>query len=362
MARIYTPPSGETIKLPWGFQINTDLVPLEEMRAKFSEPPLSRSARLRLAWMDYYAQTANVSLTCRRFGISRKTFYHWFKRYNPSQPQTLEDRSRAPRRRRQPEITALQEERITILRRQHFRYSKFKLAVLYQREYDEPISSWKIQRVIQRRRLYYHPAKNQRIQHRRLAGQKKKRITELKREPHTGFLVCLDAVVIYWNSLKRYIFTAIDRHSKLAFARMYTTKSSRSAADFLNRLFWLLDGRIENLQTDNGSEFQGYFAQTLARLPITHYLSRPHTPKDNPVNEHWNGTLQREFLDFGNFTPDPLQFNRRLTDWLMEYNFRRPHQTLGYETPIDFHYQHHRVLPMYPSSTFSCLPNRFLLC
>lgn len=349
--RLYTLPSGETIKLPWGFHVTADLVPWEEMQAKLTEPPLSKNARLRLRWMDYYARTANVVATCRHFGISRKTFYHWFKCYSPNRPQTLEDHSRAPHKRRQPEITALQEERIASLRREYIRYGKIKLALIYQQRYKEKISSWKIQRVIERRNLYYHPVKNQRIQKRRLSGQKKKCITELKRESRIGFLVCIDAVVIYWNSLKRYIFTGIDRHSKIAFARMYTTKSSKNAADFLNRLFWLLDGRIENLQTDNGSEFQGLFSRTLLSLPITHYLSRPHTPKDNPVNEHWNGTLQREFLDLGNFTTDPLLFNERLTEWLVEYNFKRPHQTLGYQTPIDFHYQHHRVLPMCPSST-----------
>ncbi|MBI4209435.1 MAG: transposase, partial [Deltaproteobacteria bacterium] len=41
------------------------------------------------------------------------------------------------------------------------------------------------------------------------------------------------------------------------------------------------------------------------------------------------------------------------TEWLIEYNFHRPHQALGYQTPIAFHYQHHKVLPMYPSSTVS---------
>ena len=58
--------------------------------------------------------------------------------------------------------------------------------------------------------------------------------------------------------MKRYIFTAIDRHSKVAFARMYKSKSSYNAADFLNRLCYLMDGCIENIQTDNGSEFEKY--------------------------------------------------------------------------------------------------------
>jgi transposase InsO family protein len=302
--------------------------------------------------MDYYQKTSNIALTCRYFGISRKTFYYWLRRYNPFNLRTLEDRSRAPIHRRKPEITSLQEQRIVSLRKKYIRYSKLKLAVIYQRIYQEKISSWKIQRVIQKHKLYYLPVKTAKIQRRRLRSQKKKRITELKKEKRTGFLICADVIVLYWNSLKRYIFTVIDFYSKIAFARMYTTKSSKSAKDFLNRLYYLYQAKIDNLQTDNGSEFQGYFERTIQQLPkkIQRYFNRPKTPKDNPVNESFNGTLKREFLSLGNFTPNVNIFNKNLTEWLIEYNFNRPHQALGYQTPIEFHFQHHKVLPMYPSS------------
>ncbi|MBI5229946.1 MAG: transposase [Candidatus Magasanikbacteria bacterium] len=43
--------------------------------------------------------------------------------------------------------------------------------------------------------------------------------------------------------------------------------------------------------------------------------------------------------------------NIKLTEWLIHYNFERPHQTLDYMPPINFTYKYHNVLPMYPSST-----------
>ena len=61
---------------------------------------LSREATLRLRWFEHYHKNRNASLTCRYFGISRKTFYKWKKRYNPWDLRTLETRSRAPTRRR----------------------------------------------------------------------------------------------------------------------------------------------------------------------------------------------------------------------------------------------------------------------
>jgi len=346
--------NGQRRYLPYGFHLVEDLVPLFRMSDDFSRNHLSKQAKLRLKWMDFYHRTNNASLVSRYFGISRKTFYYWKKRYNPYNLKTLEDRSRAPIKRRKPEITYLEEQRIISLRKKHLRYSKIKLAVIYRRRYHKKISSWKVQRVIQRYQLYYHPIRTAKAQRKRQRAQRTKRITELKKEPRTGFLICADVIVIYWNNLKRYIFTAIDFYSKIAFARMYTTKSSKKAQDFLKRLHYLYQGKIENLQTDNGSEFKGYFERTINQLPkpIQRYFSRPHTPKDNPANENFNGTLQREFIDLGNFTPNLKIFNKKLTEWLVEYNFKRPHQTLGYQTPIEFQFQHHKVLPMYPSSAF----------
>jgi putative transposase len=132
---------------------------------------------------------------------------------------------------------------------------------------------------------------------------------------------------------------------------MYTTHSSASAQDFLHRLHILLDGKIENVQTDNGSEFHRHFEIACEQLSLEHYWSRVKTPKDNAVNERFNRTLQDEFISLGNMTADTVTFNLNLTEWLVEYNFRRPHQTLGYLPPISFTFKYHKVLPMYPSST-----------
>jgi len=43
---------------------------------------LSREATVRLRWFEHYHKTKNASLTCRYFGISRKTFYKWKRREN----------------------------------------------------------------------------------------------------------------------------------------------------------------------------------------------------------------------------------------------------------------------------------------
>ena len=53
---------------------------------------------------------------------------------------------------------------------------------------------------------------------------------------------------------------------------------------------------------------------------------------------------------------DPEELNPELIEWLIEYNFNRPHQSLGYLAPIQYIERelakiHSLVLPMSSAST-----------
>jgi len=337
--------------LPPGFHIIYDLVPFFRIADHLQRNKLSPSAKKRLKWMDYHWKTKNVSKTSRHFDISRKTFYYWLKRYDPNNLSTLEERNRAPLQKRQREITSLQEERIISLRKRYLRESKFNIAIYYQREYGEKISSWKVQKVIEKYHLYYNPQKTAKTRRKRQRAWKKKRITELKKQKRSGFLIQIDTIVIWRNGIKRYIMTAIDVFSKIAFARFYKTPSSYNAADFLLRLNYLFQDKIENVQTDNGSEFAKYFEKACQYLGIEHYFSRTRTPKDLACLENFNRTLQEQHIQVDGFTPEILLANQRLTEWLIHNDLEKPHPCLNYLTPFEFHQKYHKVLPMYPSRT-----------
>ena len=67
---------------------------------------------LRQAWFREYQSLGNAKETCARFGISRKTFYKWLKRFKNSggNPSSLADLPRTPHhspRRTSDEIRAL---------------------------------------------------------------------------------------------------------------------------------------------------------------------------------------------------------------------------------------------------------------
>ena len=295
---------------------------------------LSKEASRRLEWMIYFETRAgtNSVLTARYFGIGRSTFHKWHRAFDETNLRTLETHSRAPKKKRGRQVVSSKDARVIALRKRYPYWGKMKLQRVYEREHKEPITSWYIQRVIETYKLYAKKRKPNAQKDRK--RQVKKRISECEKVPQIGFLIHLDTIVLHLFGTKRYVITAIDDHSKIAYARMYESHASKPAADFFKRLHFLFDEQVVNVHTDNGSEFHKHFDQTLQDLHLPHYWSRARTPKDNPSNERFNRTLKDEFLYWGNYHPDPTVFNKRLTEWLVEYNAIRPHESLNYLTPM----------------------------
>lgn len=328
---------------------------------------LSDKAQLKLEWIIFYHTSGkdNTTDTARHFGVTRKTIHKWLTRFNEVNLSTLEEKSRAPKNTRKREIDFIQRGRIRSLRNKHIKWGKMKLKRRYLKIYHEHISSWKIQKVIEEEKLYFNQVEHQKREKKRKQAQKhpKKRITEFEKKNIPNHLWHIDTVVsTLTEGGYRYLITAIDEITKLAFARLYKSHSSKQASDFLNRLTYLTEGGIMNLHHDNGSEFEKDFRKACLELKLPQWYSRPHTPKDNPVLERFNRTIQEEFVDIIDIgLEDTEEFNKRLLDWLIEYNNVRPHETLDYLTPleyIDLHYKK-EVSPMYPSSTATC--SRFLV-
>jgi len=96
-----------------------------------SIPELSKQARQRLKWFDYYnSHGCNARLTCRHFDISPQTFYRWKRRYNPKHIESLQNRSHRPRHVRQPTYSVELVKAVLRLRKEYPRWGKDKLVVL----------------------------------------------------------------------------------------------------------------------------------------------------------------------------------------------------------------------------------------
>jgi hypothetical protein len=91
----------------------------------------------------------------------------------------LADHSKDPRHKRNREVTVTQEERIRRLGERYPYHGRKKLKVLYEKEYSEEISTWKVEKVIRRYRMYTDQKKAEKIIQKRARGRQKpkKRIT-----------------------------------------------------------------------------------------------------------------------------------------------------------------------------------------
>jgi transposase len=115
-----------------------------------ADQSLGSSLHPRLAWMMCYNETHNVQEVCRKFGISRKTFYKWLKRYKSSQgdSKALTDRSRRPHR--FPRATP--EANIQILRqaKEQTGYGQRRLRVYLEQKYNISLSERTIWKILKR--------------------------------------------------------------------------------------------------------------------------------------------------------------------------------------------------------------------
>ena len=326
----------------------------ERLRSQAKSINLCRDARRRLEWMIHVKASGNVRATCRHFGIAPKIFYFWQKRFKVKGLHGLIEQSRKPKTVRKSNRISEEEVRMICLRKEHLRESAKKLSIRYRKLYpdDRPMSAYQFECVIKKHNLYYNPKKNKRLQWKKKNKGKKLRITDYKpkKKPLKTFEV--DTIVLFWGSLKFYLLTAVDRLSRVAFARLYTSHGSCAAADFLKRLVLLVGNTDFACVPDNGSEFLGNFEMAAKELGITLAYARPNTPKDKPQVERFNRTVREEFIEMGNAYLAVDEFNRRLTRWLIDYNFNRPHQSLKYLTPLEWVVKYYpRVLPMYPVHT-----------
>jgi putative transposase len=111
---------------------------------------LSKPARQRLKWFDYYySHGRSARLTCRYFGISPQTFYRWKKRYDPHRLESLENRSHRTHRLRQPTAPRELIETVLRLREEYPRWGKDKLVVLLH-EQGCQVSTSMVGRIIHR--------------------------------------------------------------------------------------------------------------------------------------------------------------------------------------------------------------------
>ncbi len=240
---------------------------------------LSKEAKRRLKWIDYYKKHKNGRKTCRYFGISQTTFYKWLHRYEEMGLKGLENRSKRPKTLRKSRVSLEHIFLITTLRKRYPAWSKYKLAVILKRDYGIVISPSTIGRILKKKGLIDGKKSNKRKRQKRRVGRQK--AERYLKEHSPGSLLYLDTKHLTFLGKTFYQFTAIDSKTRIKFIRVYSRASSKTGKLFFGELRKFMPFPILNIQTDNGGEFLNYFHQELERQNIPHYFSQPNCPKQN---------------------------------------------------------------------------------
>ena len=157
---------------------------------------------------------------------------------------------------------------------------------------------------------------------------------------HPGYLGSQDT--FYVGNLKGvgriYQETFVDTYSKVAFAKLYTTKTPITAADTLNdRVLPFFEQQalpMLRILTDRGTEYCGRVDQHdyqlyLAINDIDHTKTKVKSPQTNGICERFHKTILQEFyqVTFRKKLYDSLEeLQKDLDDWINHYNTERTHQ------------------------------------
>lgn len=91
------------------------------------------------------------------------------------------------------------------------------------------------------------------------------------------------------------------------------------------------------IRTDNGPQFKSKeFEEFCESYGILHERIPVRSPKRNPNIERFFRTLKEEFVELHEFIGYGLFF-KKLDDFMKEYNWISPHQSLGYIPPSKFY-------------------------
>lgn len=301
-------------------------------------PELSRDAKRRLRWMDFYfSHGQNARLACRHFCISPQTFYRWKRRYEWQRLESLEERSRRPRKLRRPTAAPDLVQAVLEVREANPRWGKDKLAPLL-REAGWEVSNSMVGRIMRRLREQGRlvEALRGRLPVRRRSYPRPYAIRKPKgyRIADPGDLVQVDTLDL--RPLPGVVlkhFTARDVISRWDVLDVATRATAVTASRFLDSLQQRAPFLIKAIQVDGGSEFQADFERECQKRGILLFVLPPRSPKLNGYVERAHRTHIEEFYEVADLEWTAAGVRPHLLAWEKVYNTVRPHQSLGYRTP-----------------------------
>lgn len=267
----------------------------------------------------------SLQTLAKRLSINPKTVAKWRKR------TTVVDAPMGPK----PASTVLtaQQEAIAVAFRQHTLLPLDDC--LYALQATIPnLSRSALHRCFQRNGISRLPLLDQKL------PPKKKKFKDYP----IGYLH-IDFAEVQTEEGRHYLFVAIDRTSKVAFAELHPRATKLIAADFLRRILENLPYKVHKVLTDNGTQFSNMphqpqasrhiFDRVCQEYGIEHRFTKPAHPWTNGQVERMNRTLKEATVQRYHYQT-MAELNHHLQTFLLAYNHAKRLKTLRGLTPHEF--------------------------
>ena len=149
------------------------------------------------------------------------------------------------------------------------------------------------------------------------------------------------------DGVKRYVYLAIDRATRLVFLRVYPRKGKEEAADFLVQALGFYPYRIHTILTDNGREFtmrgqqsfgqvstKGVLFELICELAgIEHRKTKAYHPWTNGMAERMVRTVKEHTIKLERYdSPEAMMI--AIYHFQDIHNFQRRLKALNFKTPF----------------------------
>ena len=289
----------------------------------------------------------SIAKAATRFNVNPKTIIKWRKR------EDTKDLPMGPKKIKSTVLSEAEEEAIVAFRKM----TELPLDdVLYSLQETIPhLSRSSLHRCLKRHGCSVLPKKQ-------LATSADKK--KFKQYPIGYFHI--DIAEVRTAEGKLYLYVAIDRTSKFAYAELHESQTKMIAADFLRNLIKAVPYKIHKILTDNGIQFTNHdhhknafihiFERVCNEHQIEHRKTKVKHPWTNGQVERMNRTLKEATVNTFYYASNN-ELKRHLHAYLMAYNFAKRLNALNGKTPWQFVLNQWTIHPDY----FILDPNHFLL-
>lgn len=282
-----------------------------------------------------------LSGLCRSHEVSRKTAYKWLARYRAGGLPGLEDLSRRPNHSPLQTLAAI-EEMVCELRQQHPAWGGRKLhhRLLQDGILGVPAPST-INGILGRHGLLSAERRLKRDTQ-RFEAEKPNELWQMDFKGH-----------IATREGRCHPLTVCDDHSRFNICLIACPDERHETVQIGLTQSFREYGLPERILADNGPPWgnrhgeQPYtqFSAWLIRLGVSLRHGRPRHPQTQGKEERFHRTLLLEVLSRRQDWLDNVEVQLEMTDWRVVYNFRRPHEALGYQTPSQRYQPSSRPFP-----------------